>query len=282
MRLSFSATRSASAKNQLMRASAATTVRNSPITASTAAWPPIWLNSTALPSASVTMSDFMPTSARSRGSMVAVPSSAYGMPRLSSARSRSPTSASNCASVMAMPACTSTIDPPVYVHGPPVAEQICSLSLAFRFGMSVSAKNQLMLASAATWATKASTTAATAASPPSCSYRVGGGAVSPVSVDSPVSPVSVGSPVSPVSVGSPVSPVSVGSPESRTGLSMVGAAVSEYFPSTSSVEQANIVKASASSMGDSVGHRLIRVHRSRNDTARSLAGKRDSLARCAS
>src|SRR5713226_754058 len=77
---------------------------------------------------------------------------------LSSAFTRSSTSALKSAVLTPMPACASFMDLPAYVQGPPPAWQIWStrfpLNVAIRFGSeAVNAKNLLILASAATFAT---------------------------------------------------------------------------------------------------------------------------------
>src|SRR5216684_871446 len=85
---------------------------------------------------------------------------------------RSSTSALKSAVLTPMPACASFMDLPAYVQGPPPAWQIWStrfpLNVAIRFGSeAVNAKNLLILASAATFATNSSTTAVMAFLPPS-------------------------------------------------------------------------------------------------------------------
>src|SRR5215471_8069105 len=71
---------------------------------------------------------------------------------------------------------------PVYLQGPPLASQIWSTSLALKEGTSVLAKKRLMRRSAATRATKSSTTAVIAGLPPRRSYNDFG----PVAICSPV------------------------------------------------------------------------------------------------
>src|SRR5713101_2186590 len=86
---------------------------------------------------------------------------------LSSAPTRSSTSALKSAVATPMPLCASFIVRPVYLHGPPDASQIWFTRFILSLAISVWAKNALMRVSAATRATNSSTTAVIASFLPS-------------------------------------------------------------------------------------------------------------------